>query len=205
MTALTCLEVTAGRSGRIVLNGVSLSVRDGEILGVSGPSSSGKSTLLDVIAGSLAVTRGQILLDGRDVTRARVQARAALGVRLVRPSDVLFATMTVKQHFLLAEKRRRPIEPSLFAPLREAQDLPAIDLSGGMRRLLASEVALRSGPNLLLFDDFSEGLQASAVRILSEEVKSLISTTGIAAVIVDSDRTVLQRVCSSVLDLGAAL
>ena len=93
--------LVAGYAGSEVLHGIDLEVNEGEGVIVLGPNGHGKSTLLRAVTGLLSPRAGQVLLDGKDITRWRADAIAAAGLVHIPQGDLLFPEMTVTENLLM--------------------------------------------------------------------------------------------------------
>src|SRR2546428_13561972 len=138
--------LVAGYGGGEVLHAIDLEVREGEGVVVLGPNGHGKTTLLRAITGLLPPRAGQVLLNGKDITRWRADAIAAAGVVHIPQGDLLFPEMTVLENLLMgpyhgptwAERNARLGHGyELFPRLHESGGQLARTLSGGERRMLA--------------------------------------------------------------------
>ncbi len=160
------------------LHGVSLQVAQGEAVAVLGANGAGKSTLIKAVAGLVRPRRGQIVLDGQEVTGLFPWERTARGMGLVPEGGRVFRDLTVEQNLLLGgflrgdeenrEQMARVFE--LFPVLAERRRQLAKTLSGGEQQMLAIGRALMARPRLLLIDEVSMGL----MPILVEKVFGVI-------------------------------
>ncbi|MGW2993153.1 ABC transporter permease subunit [Streptomyces sp. NPDC001193] len=171
--ALELRGVTAGYDGGLVLNGLDLTVRQGEILAVLGPNGAGKSTACRVAAGALAAVSGQVLLRGRDVTRDGPVRRARSGVLLAPEGRGIFPALTIEENLslYLGEAQAREGVYERFPRLRERRGVAAGSLSGGEQQMLALAPLLQRPPEVLIADEPSMGL---APRVV-EEVYGLLT------------------------------
>ncbi|MFE2548971.1 ATP-binding cassette domain-containing protein [Streptomyces sp. NPDC059355] len=171
--ALELRGVTAGYDGGLVLNGVDLVVRQGEILAVLGPNGAGKSTACRVAAGALAAGSGQVLLRGRDVTRDGPVRLARSGVLLAPEGRGIFPALTIEENLslYLREAQAREGVYERFPRLRERRGVAAGALSGGEQQMLALAPLLQRPPEVLIADEPSMGL---APRVV-EEVYALLT------------------------------
>ena len=165
MLEVNDIHVTYGRLR--ALKGVSLSVRQGEIVCLIGPNGAGKSTTLAAIAGGVVPHRGTMLLDGKPLAAGRPEQIARLGVSLVPEGRHVFGTLTVAENLRVATYMRRDRAAvaadyervlALFPRLKERIGSPGGRLSGGEQQMLVIARALLTRPRLLLVDEPSLGL-----------------------------------------------
>jgi branched-chain amino acid transport system ATP-binding protein len=168
--------------GRIqALDGVDLSIAEGELVALVGANGAGKTTLLRCVSGVQPVTGGTILFEGRDITRASSQARVAMGICQVPEGRQMFGPLSVEDNLRLGAFRRKgpKVADDLermytrFPILREKRRLPAGTLSGGQQQMLAICRALMSHPRLLLLDEPSMGLAPLLVSEIFDTVRLL--------------------------------
>ncbi len=185
--------------------GVSLEVRDGEMLYVVGPNGAGKTTLINAIAGILRTRGGSIGFEGRDITRLPPHRFCAAGIAIVPEGRRLFTGMSVLENlelgsYLPAAKayRGESLEAAiaLFPVLKEKLASPAGELSGGQQQMVAIARALMARPRLLLLDEPSLGLSplivhdvfAAIRKINAEGVSVLLVEQNVAMAMAISDR-----------------
>jgi lipopolysaccharide export system ATP-binding protein len=185
------LEKTYG--GRTVVNGVSLYVRRGEAVGLLGPNGAGKTTAFYTITGLIKADRGQIELDGYDVTHLPMYQRARLGIGYLPQEASIFRGLNVEENIRavleVVEPNRRRREAELKALLDEFEiarhrKTPSIALSGGERRRVEIARALASRPNYMLLDEPFAGIDPKAVVEIQRLVRRL-TTRGIGVLITD--------------------
>ena len=193
-----------GRFG--VLCGVSMTLAQGQFLGLIGRNGVGKSTLLKAIAGPVRPTSGRIGLRGVDTTQMDTTQIAHLGVSLVLDRKGIFRSLSVRENLRLANRlgagrQQRWSEEQvleMFPRLRERISAPGGGLSGGEQQMLAIGRALMTQPDLLLLDEPTEGL---APRIVDELVALLqrLSTSGLTSIVVDQRLDTVFDTCKEVL------
>ena len=163
------------------LDGVSISVAEGEVVTVIGSNGAGKTTLMKTIAGLLNAQSGAISFAGRDITKTEAHAIVGQGISLVPEGRQVFGRMSVHENLILGGYSRAgwafadDFERcfSLFPRLRERRDQRAGTLSGGEQQMLAIARGLMSRPKLLLMDEPSLGLAPRLVRETFEVIESL--------------------------------
>ncbi|MCX4528935.1 ATP-binding cassette domain-containing protein [Streptomyces sp. NBC_01551] len=171
--ALELRGVWAGYDGGLVLHGVDLTVRRGEILAVLGPNGAGKSTACRVAAGLVPVAAGGVFVRGRDVTGDGAVRRSRGGVVLAPEGRGIFPSLSIEENLALylRDPRARDAVYERFPRLRERRDVPAGALSGGEQQMLALAPLLQRPPEVLIADEPSLGL---APRVV-EEVYALLT------------------------------
>ncbi|WP_445269547.1 ABC transporter permease subunit [Streptomyces sp. DSM 41634] len=171
--ALELRGITAGYDGGLVLHGVDLAVRKGEILAVLGPNGAGKSTACRVAAGLLPVVGGSVRVQGRDATRDGAVRRSRAGVLLAPEGRGIFPSLTIEENLALylREADARAAVYARFPRLAERRTVAAGALSGGEQQMLALAPLLQRPPEVLIADEPSLGL---APRVV-EEVYALLA------------------------------
>ena len=192
--ALEVKEITAGYIPELpILRDVSIRAEAAKVTVIIGPNGAGKSTLIKAIAGLLAVTSGQVLLRGNDITNRRPDGMSALGVAYVPQSDNIFRSLTIRQNIELVlrsagSERAARLEAIFqqFPPLAEKQSEKAGALSGGQRQFLAVAMALAIRPSLILMDEPSAGLSPKAAQEVLEHARAL-TETGVSILLVEQN------------------
>jgi branched-chain amino acid transport system ATP-binding protein len=179
--------VEAGYDDTVVLRGIDLEVRAGEIVALVGPNGAGKTTLAKVIAGLVPTRRGHILFDGMPIERLATRQRIALGMAQVPEGRQIVAGLSVEENLRLgAWAVRRQLGGSVidrrfnelcrqFPVLHERRHAPAGNLSGGQQQMLAIARALITEPRLLILDEPSLGLSPALVSEVFALITSLRS------------------------------
>ncbi|MBK5962848.1 LPS export ABC transporter ATP-binding protein [Thiocystis minor] len=181
MSALHAEHLKKSYRGRQVLQGVNVKVNPGEVVGLLGPNGAGKTTCFYLIVGLIAADQGRILLDGRDITRLPMHARARAGLSYLAQEPSVFRKLTARENILaILETRRdlkRPAREQRCARLLEelgiahVSDSLALSLSGGERRRLEIARALAVDPTVMLLDEPFAGVDPIAVG----EIKAIVS------------------------------
>jgi lipopolysaccharide export system ATP-binding protein len=178
---------------RRVVQGVSLRLARGEVVGLLGPNGAGKTTCFYMITGLIPVDYGAIYLDGENITAQPMYQRARMGVGYLPQETSIFRGMTVQQNVMAVVELREPnpakakaavdelLEELHIAHLRAS---PAISLSGGERRRVEIARALASDPSFMLLDEPFAGIDPLAIADI-REVISFLKKRGIGILITD--------------------
>jgi branched-chain amino acid transport system ATP-binding protein len=190
------------------VDGVSLTVPKGAIVGLIGPNGSGKSTLLSLIAGTLPADGGHILLEGEEITHLPADQRFRRGVVRSFQDPSLFFRMTALDNALLPAHPQRGEKP-LAAPwwrlwrqeekqhtaaaaalfdhlkLRHQIETPAADLSGGQMKLLEIGRSMAGDPRLMLLDEPTAGVAPALARDNFHEIEALRARSGLTFLIIE--------------------
>ncbi len=179
--------------GRQVTRGVSLDVKRGESVGLLGPNGAGKTTIFYMITGLIPADKGQITLDGHDITMLPMYQRARLGIGYLPQEASIFRGLSVEDNIRavleLVEPNRDQREQQLDDLLDEfaitrLRKSPSIALSGGERRRLEIARALATRPSFMLLDEPFAGIDPIAVGDIQSLVRHL-TTRGIGVLITD--------------------
>jgi urea transport system ATP-binding protein len=179
---LEITDVHAGYGSGDVLQGVSLSMAEGEIVAVIGRNGVGKTTLMKAVIGLLPATAGKIRFCGDNVTTLAARRRSMNGIGYVPQGRQIFPELTVAENLLTGEqvnsleKHRRlryDLVYAYFPILRERRRQRGGTLSGGQQQMLAVARALVGGPRLLLLDEPSAGIQPSIVQEIGASLREL--------------------------------
>jgi neutral amino acid transport system ATP-binding protein len=205
-------EVVAGYVPEVdILAGVSIEVRQGEVVTVVGPNGAGKSTLLKTAMGLLTPRGGCVSLRGEDITGRKPSAIARLGVGYVPQRENVFPSMTVIENLEiggaarpgLALDRRIAALMELFPRLAERRRQVVGTMSGGERQLVAMARALAPEPDILLLDEPSAGLAPVLVDAMFAQIRA-VNVAGVTILMVEQNarRALAESHRGYVLDLG---
>jgi branched-chain amino acid transport system ATP-binding protein len=174
-----------------ILHGVSLSVREGEVVCLLGRNGAGKTTTIMTVMGYLHPRAGSISYKGRDIGALPPYAVARLGFGLVPQERGIFPSLTVRENltvFARADKGGWTLQRifDLFPSLRARERNLGFQLSGGEQQMLSIARALMLNPSLLLLDEPSEGLAPLIVQEIIEVLKRL-KGEGLAILLVEQN------------------
>ena len=193
MTLLEVRDLQAGYGGSSVLNGVDMTLGDGESVAVLGRNGVGKTTFVHALMGLVRPSAGSVRLRGRELARERTDVIARAGVSLCPQGRRVFGVLTVRETIDLAASLCRREGPwsrdrvlEVFPRLRERLHQRSDSLSGGEQQMLAIARALLCNPLLLLLDEPSDGLAPAIVRQI-EQVLGEVRDSGVGLVLVEQD------------------
>jgi len=207
---IAATDLRAGYATGDVLQDVSIEVGTREIVGVLGRNGVGKTTLMRALIGLVSVRSGSILYRGGDITRQPANRRAALGIGYVPQGREVFAHMSVLDNLRMGQfvNRAREFQPdevySYFPFLRDRSRQRAGTLSGGQQEMLAIARALVAGPDLLLLDEPSDGVQPSIVHDIGNFIVHLVEERPLGVLLVEQNIELVQRAAQRayVMDKG---
>ena len=205
---LTAEDIVAGYLPEVsILNGCTLTLADGELVGVIGPNGAGKSTLLKAMFGLLHVRSGTVCLRGDTITNLSAHALVSLGLGYVPQARNVFGTLTVEENLEMGTylRPRQYTErfadvAGLFPLLAERRRQKAGSLSGGERQMLAMGRALMMKPSVLLLDEPSAGLSPRMQDEVFDRIRQ-VNEAGVSIVIVEQNA----RRCLQIADRGYVL
>ncbi|MEW9807596.1 ABC transporter ATP-binding protein [Mesorhizobium sp. ZMM04-5] len=208
--------------GLRAVDGMSLALQRGELLGLIGPNGAGKTTLFNLLAGSLKPDAGSILVDGKDVTRAGPETRIGAGVGRTFQIPRPFAEMTVLENVLtgaqrqsgerawlnlvkpgrVAAEERAAVEKARglldFVTLSKLEHEPARVLSGGQRKLLELARILMADPDTILLDEPAAGVNPTLLQFIVDRVLEL-NAQGVSILLIEHNMDMVAQLCSRVV------
>jgi phospholipid/cholesterol/gamma-HCH transport system ATP-binding protein len=199
--------------GAAVLDGIDLEVGSGEVVAVVGPSGVGKSVLLKHVIGLIPPDRGDVLVDGESVCRARARDLARLRRRMgyVFQDAALLDSLTIRENLRLAlsddecardpgHESRRTAEVLRLVNLHPAAlDRRPSEMSGGMRKRVGVARAVINSPAVILYDEPTTGLDPTNVEVINELILAARDRYGATSVIVTHDLDSLARLADRVV------
>ena len=177
------------------IKGVSFHVNEGEIIALIGANGAGKTTILHTITGLIAPKGGQVVFEGKDITKTPAHKIVELGMAHVPEGRRVFAQLSVYQNLKMGAYTRsdkNEIEESLemvykrFPRLEERKNQTAGTLSGGEQQMLAMGRALMSKPRIILMDEPSMGLSPILVNEIFDIIQS-VSASGTTVLLVEQN------------------
>ncbi|WLP94241.1 urea ABC transporter ATP-binding subunit UrtE [Psychrobacter sp. M13] len=179
--------------GSHILRDVTLTAPVGECSVVLGRNGVGKTTLLKCLMGILPIKSGEILLDGKDISKMTPELRVRAGLAYVPQGRDIFSTLSVEENILIGMAKFSQGKASkvpkylydIFPVLDEMKHRRGGDLSGGQQQQLAIARALASEPSVLILDEPTEGIQPSIIKDIGRVIRSLANKGDMAIVLVE--------------------
>ena len=194
--------------GRIpILFGISLSIAEGEFVGILGHNGMGKSTLLRTLMGHIAPTGGSISLAGNDVTRASPAARSRAGIGYVPQGRQIFSALSVMDNLRVGATHQAPKQARALID-QVIEELPRLKpilsrvggvLSGGEQQILALARCLCADPKLILLDEPTEGIQPSIIEEMKDTLKALARARNLSILLVEQNLEFISDLATRVL------
>jgi lipopolysaccharide export system ATP-binding protein len=193
MQALEAKRLEKSYRGRKIVRGISLQVRQGEVVGLLGPNGAGKTTTFYMVVGLVRPDQGRVLLEGADITKMPMYLRAKNGIGYLPQEPSVFRKLTVAQNLTavletmsLSSAERKERRNALLEELGIAHlaDSMAYTLSGGERRRVEIARALTLSPKFILLDEPFAGIDPLAVQDI-QGIISFLKGKGIGILITD--------------------
>jgi ABC-type branched-subunit amino acid transport system ATPase component/branched-subunit amino acid ABC-type transport system permease component len=221
---LAVTDLTVRFGAVVAVDGVSLEVRPGEVVGLIGPNGAGKTTLIDAVTGFVSVSGGSIRLDEQAIDGLNATKRARLGVRRSFQSLELFEDISVEQNIHAGSDQlasRMSWVSDLFWPGKHELPSTAVaavhafelephldqtpeELPYGRRRLVGIARAIASGPSVVLLDEPAAGLDENESAELARLIRGLADERNMAVLLVEHDVGLVMSTCDRivVIDFG---
>lgn len=191
---LMAVNLSKSYQSRKIVNGVSLKLSGGDIIGLLGPNGAGKTSFFYMILGIIHPDAGNILLNQEDMTLLPVHARARLGIGYLPQEASVFRKLTVAQNIMAiletrpdldARGRQAALENLLYEfRIAHVRDIQGISLSGGERRRVEIARALATKPKFMLLDEPFAGVDPISIIDIKQVINHL-SKRGIGVIITD--------------------
>jgi branched-chain amino acid transport system ATP-binding protein len=204
---LEARDVTKSFGSFKAVDAASVTLEQGDILGLIGPNGAGKSTFFNCLTGDLQTTSGQVLFEGRDITRLAPEARASLGLARTFQVPQTFEDMTVLENVMIGAFLHNPRRTDAEAKARvvlervgmgKLADAPARSLGTPGRKRLEIARALATEPKVLLLDEAMAGLTQREVQLAIDLVRD-IHRSGVTLVIVEHIMEVIMSLTTRVV------
>ncbi|HVL56659.1 MAG TPA: ABC transporter ATP-binding protein [Burkholderiaceae bacterium] len=223
---LQAKDLTVRFGGVVAVNRVSFDVRRGEVFTLIGPNGAGKTTVFNLISRIYQPTEGEIVYEGRPLTRVPPHRIASLGIARTFQNIELFEHATVLQNLLIGrhihrasgvwsdllftsrvraaerDTRRRVEEVIEFLDLQHHRDTMVAGLPYGVRKVVELARALATQPKLLLLDEPSSGLNVEETSDMAFWIQDIQNELGITVLMVEHDMTLVSRVSDRVLAMN---
>ena len=202
MSILEAKNLKKSFKKELIIKGVSVKVKKGEVVGLLGPNGAGKTTSFYLICGILKPDEGKVLLDNKDITNLALYKKAKLGIGYLPQESSIFRDLSVEDNlYIVAEeyydkKEQDKIVDDLLEqfniePIRKRK---GINLSGGERRRVEIARALISKPKFLFLDEPFAGVDPVNVKDIKELI-SFLAKEGIGVIITDHNVKETLSIC----------
>jgi branched-chain amino acid transport system ATP-binding protein len=192
-------DLVSGYGESEVLRGISLEVKEGQIVTIIGPNGAGKTTLFRTIFGLLPVRKGKILFENEDLTKMPSLKRIKKGIALVPQGRNVFPDLNVLENmemgaYTVADKKEIQARMEecyeLFPVLRERRPQRAGTLSGGEQQMLVIARALMSKPRFMMLDEPSLGISPRLVKEIFKTIHTINQTTHTTIALVEQNANI---------------
>ena len=181
-----------------ILRGIDMEVQQGEAVGIIGLNGSGKSTLGKAIMNMIPIRRGEILLDGEDITYLTTNQLAHRGISIMQQGgrvfpnlsvwdNLQFATQANNSQFSIFDSQLAEIVPLMQRSRKELQHLMADKLSGGQKHQLSLAMTLATNPRLVILDEPSAGLSPKAVEEMYQMLRDVRKKLNVTIVLIEQN------------------
>ena len=212
MSTLTATHLAKAYKGRQVVQDVSLTINSGQIVGLLGPNGAGKTTCFYMIVGLVRADRGQVSIDGHDVTHLPMHGRAQAGVGYLPQEASIFRKLSVAENIMAILETRHDLDRTARQNALESllhefhishiRNNLGMSLSGGERRRVEIARALASDPKFILLDEPFAGVDPISVGDIKNIVHHL-KTRGIGVLITDHNVRETLDICEKAYIVNA--
>lgn len=212
MSTLTATHLAKAYKGRQVVQDVSLTINSGQIVGLLGPNGAGKTTCFYMIVGLVRADRGQVSIDGHDVTHLPMHGRAQAGVGYLPQEASIFRKLSVAENIMAILETRHDLDRTARQNALESllhefhishiRNNLGMSLSGGERRRVEIARALASDPKFILLDEPFAGVDPISVGDIKHIVHHL-KTRGIGVLITDHNVRETLDICEKAYIVNA--
>lgn len=186
-------KLYAGYDNKVIINGVSLSAKKGEITVIMGPNGCGKSTLLKSIYNLCKIYSGNIIYNNQNITKISTEDLISKRICYIPQARLLFKNLTVRENLDLAAFYTQSTDHKsinkvydMFNFLKKRENEYAFNLSGGQQQILSISMALVQNPDLMLLDEPSLGLSPKTTAQVFEIIKN-INKLGISIILIEQN------------------
>ena len=192
------------------IKGIDLHVKQGEVIAILGANGAGKTTTLRTISGLLKSNQGQILFDGKDITKTAAHKIVELGMSHSPEGRRVFGTLSTEENLLMGayilkkyDSKKLDWIYEILPRLKERRKQLAGTLSGGEQQMLAIGRSIMNNPKLLILDEPSLGLAPVLVKVIFKAIRE-ISKSGVTVLIVEQNAKAALKLADRgyVLELG---
>ena len=192
------------------IKGIDLHVKQGEVIAILGANGAGKTTTLRTISGLLKSNQGQILFDGKDITKTPAHKIVELGMSHSPEGRRVFGTLSTEENLLMGayilkkyDSKKLDWIYEILPRLKERRKQLAGTLSGGEQQMLAIGRSIMNNPKLLILDEPSLGLAPVLVKVIFKAIRE-ISKSGVTVLIVEQNAKAALKLADRgyVLELG---
>ncbi|MGB9892975.1 MAG: ABC transporter ATP-binding protein [Candidatus Saccharicenans sp.] len=210
MSKIKIVDLHKSFDGKPVLKGVNLEIRDGEIMVIIGQSGSGKSVLLKHLIGLMKPDRGQIFIDGQEITSLSSEALMKLSRKfgLLFQGAALFDSLTVAENVAFGLRRhtnfseeeiQKIVKASLErVGLRDVDNLLPYELSGGMKKRVGLARAIAYSPEIILYDEPNTGLDPIRADAINDLILQLKEQLHVTSVVITHDMKTTYKVADRI-------
>ena len=220
MTSLETQNLTIRFGGHVAVDDVSCTFRPGELTAIVGPNGAGKTTYFNLISGQLVATAGEVLLEGRDITRLSAPARTRAGIGRAFQLTNLFPGLSVMENVRLAIQSQAGVHYDMLRPwmrhtelidradavlarvaLGARRDVPASVLSHGDQRKLEVALMIALEPKIFMFDEPTAGMSVDEVPVVLDLIAQLKQDKSKTVLLVEHKMDVVRSLADRIIVL----